>query len=86
MRYDTTKPLPVKYEKRLIDYIKLNRVQAKEQEKKTVEVLVEAGVDVPEEITDISPDEKSNKIYWLNEVRTCVKPFIIQRVTDLLTK
>lgn len=65
----TKKPLPVKYELRLLEYVKIKRLQADAKEKITVEVLRELGVDIPEKKIHLAEDEVENKKWWLKKIK-----------------
>ncbi len=69
LKLDTKKPLPVKFEQPLIEYVKRHRVLLKEEIQKAKEVLVDIGSELPEATSNLSQEEMDNKLFWLNAVK-----------------
>lgn len=69
LKENTTKPLPVKYERKLVRYVKEHNEKSKFQEKEKIQVLESVGVEITEKETGLSQEEKDNKLFWLNAVK-----------------
>lgn len=75
------KPLPYKWEKPLIDYVKKYHAEKKELAKDQTEILAKVkGEVVPEKIPEhLSEEELASKKAWHKKVHDAVSPFVVTR-------
>ena len=75
LKEDTKKPLPVKYELPLINFVKQHLADQQQKERKATNVMTSVGIDVAKKESNISPEDQTNKDYWYNEIRSRVVEF-----------
>ena len=73
LKLDTLKPLPVKYEEPLKNYIKLKLGQARATERSRPDQNINNVPVAQKKETSASPAEVENKNKWLNDVRAAVR-------------
>ena len=86
LKPDTQKPLPVKFEKPLMDFVSRQLNQSKIIENKREAVLEKTGKDEYKREVSASVDEMDSKRQWLNDVRAAVKATYADRVLQLFSK